>query len=53
MAATFAVPRIESERRADGTLILRSAEPLAEHAVSVIHDFRAGSEKARHDRRVT
>jgi len=44
MAETFAVPRIEAEHRADGGLILRSAEPLAEHPVSVIHSFRAGSE---------
>ena len=44
MPETFAVPRIEAERRDDGTLILRSAEPLAEHPVSVVHSFRAGSE---------
>src|SRR4051794_31328095 len=44
MAETFAVPRIESEQRADGSLLLRSAEPLADHPVSVVHSFRAGSE---------
>lgn len=44
MAETFARPRIEAEQRADGRLILRSAEPLAAHPVSVIHSFRAGSE---------
>jgi feruloyl-CoA synthase len=44
MAETFAVPRIESEQRPDGRLLLRSAEPLAEHPVSVVHSFRAGSE---------
>jgi feruloyl-CoA synthase len=44
MAETFAVPRIEAEQRPDGRLILRSAEPLAEHPVSVVHSFRAGSE---------
>jgi feruloyl-CoA synthase len=44
MTGTFAVPRIESERRPDGSLILRSAEPLAEHPVSVVHSFRTGSE---------
>jgi feruloyl-CoA synthase len=44
MAETFAVPRIEAEQRADGGLILRSAEPLGEHPVSVVHSFRAGSE---------
>jgi feruloyl-CoA synthase len=44
MTGTFAVPRIESERRPDGSLILRSAEPPAEHPVSVVHSFRPGSE---------
>ena len=44
MAETFAVPRIVSERWADGTLILRSAEQLADHPVSVVHSFRAGRE---------
>src|SRR3954453_21133781 len=41
--STFAVPRIEAERRTDGSLILRSSEPLAEHPLSVVHSFRAGS----------
>lgn len=40
---TFAVPRIEAERR-DGRLVIRSIEPLAEHPVSVVHSFRAHSE---------
>ena len=44
MSRTFAEPRIEAEQRADGILILRSAEPLAAHPVSVVHSFRAGSE---------
>jgi feruloyl-CoA synthase len=44
MGATFAVPRIESERLPDGRLLLRSAEPLADHPISVVHAFRAGSE---------
>jgi feruloyl-CoA synthase len=44
MAETFAVPRIEAEQRPDGRLVLRSADPLAEHPVSVVHSFRAGSE---------
>jgi len=44
MAETFAAPRIEAEPRADGRLILRSAEPVAEHRGSVVHSFRAGSE---------
>src|SRR3954462_6109395 len=41
---TFAPPRIEVERGRGGRLLVRSAEPLREHAVSVVHDFRAGSE---------
>lgn len=44
MTPTFAPPRIESEQRADGGLLIRSAEPLAEHPVSIVHSFRAGSE---------
>ncbi|WP_100499805.1 feruloyl-CoA synthase [Geodermatophilus chilensis] len=38
--ATFAAPRIESDRLTDGRVLLRSAEPLAEHPVSVVHEFR-------------
>ncbi|SDD30442.1 feruloyl-CoA synthase [Geodermatophilus telluris] len=38
--ATFAVPRIRSERLPDGRVLLRSAEPLAAHPVSVVHEFR-------------
>jgi feruloyl-CoA synthase len=44
MAETFAPPRIESELRPDGRLLIRSIEPLAEHPVSVVHSFRAGSD---------
>jgi feruloyl-CoA synthase len=44
MTSTFAPPRIEAERRPDGRLLIRSTEPLAEHPVSVVHSFRAGSE---------
>src|SRR5919198_1923651 len=40
----FAPPRIEAERRADGAILLRSAEPLGEFAPSMAHLFRAGSE---------
>jgi feruloyl-CoA synthase len=43
MVETFAAPRIEAEQRTDGRLILRSADPLADHPVSVVHSFRAGS----------
>jgi feruloyl-CoA synthase len=38
---TFAAPRIEAEQLPDGRLLLRSAEPLAGHPVSVVHSFRA------------
>jgi feruloyl-CoA synthase len=44
MAESFAPPRIESEQRPDGRLLIRSTEPLAEHPVSVVHSFRAGSQ---------
>jgi feruloyl-CoA synthase len=44
MPDTFRPPRIESEHLPDGRLLLRSAEPLADHPVSVVHSFRAGSE---------
>ncbi|HEX2073655.1 MAG TPA: feruloyl-CoA synthase [Geodermatophilus sp.] len=41
---TFAPPRIVAERRPDGRLLLRSAEPLGPYPVSVVHEFRRGSE---------
>jgi feruloyl-CoA synthase len=41
---TFAEPRIEAAEHRDGRLVLRSAEPLAKHPVSVVHSFRAHSE---------
>src|SRR3954447_16065799 len=41
---TFAAPRIEVVQGSGGRLLLRSAEPLGEHPVSVVHSFRAGSE---------
>ncbi len=44
MPDTFALPRIEAERRPDGRVILRSVEPLGAHAVSVVHAFRSHSE---------
>ena len=44
MAETFAPPRIESERRSDGRLLIRSVEPLADHPISVVHTFRAHSD---------
>ncbi|MDP9390548.1 MAG: feruloyl-CoA synthase [Actinomycetota bacterium] len=44
LASSFAPPRIEAERRPDGRLLIRSTEPLQDHAASVVHDFRAHSE---------
>ena len=44
MLSTFATPRIVTEPRPGGGLLIRSTEPLAEHPVSVVHSFRAGSE---------
>jgi feruloyl-CoA synthase len=43
-SSPFAPPRIEAEQRPDGRLLIRSAEPLLEHPVSVVHSFRAHSE---------
>jgi feruloyl-CoA synthase len=45
---TFAERRIHSERLPDGRLLLRSAEPLADHPVSVVHEFRRHSEAHPH-----
>ena len=44
MTATFAAPRIEADALPGGRLLLRSAEPLGEHPVSVVHAFRAHSQ---------
>lgn len=44
MTTTFSTPRIEAEASADGRLLLRSTEPLAEHPVSLVHSFRVHSE---------
>jgi feruloyl-CoA synthase len=41
--STFASPRIETEQRPDGRLLIRSTEPLGEHPVSIVHSFRAHS----------
>lgn len=37
---TFARPRIVSEQRADGSVLLRSAEPLGEHSAHLVQDLR-------------
>ena len=44
MTETFSNPRIEWESLPDGRLLIRSADPLAAHPVSVVHSFRAGSD---------
>src|SRR3954451_23188909 len=43
-ADLFAPARVGAEERADGALILRSAEPLGAYAPSMAHLFRAGAE---------
>src|SRR4051812_40276836 len=43
-ADLFAAPRVVAEERADGALLLRSAEPLGAYAPSMAHVFRAGAE---------
>src|SRR5262245_59456843 len=40
-AMLFASPDVIAEPAADGCLLLRSAEPLGEHPVTVIHSLRA------------
>jgi len=48
-ATLFASPDVVSERAGDGTLLLRSAEPLGEHPLTVIHSLRArGHEEPGH-----
>src|SRR3954469_14855928 len=44
VAHLFAPPRVVAEERADGALLLRSAEPLGAYAPSMAHVFRAGAE---------
>ena len=41
---TFAEPSVVREDTPDGRVLLRSTEPLREHPVSVVHDFRANAE---------
>ena len=43
-AELFATPRVIAERRDDGTLLLRSAEPLGPYARSMAHLFRDHAE---------
>jgi len=40
-APLFATPHITAQERPDGTLILRSTDPLGEHPPSLVHAFRA------------
>src|ERR1035441_8549608 len=37
----FARPRIAAQERQDGCLLLRSADPLQDYPVTVVHSFRA------------
>src|SRR3954467_13946007 len=43
-ADLFAPPRVVADERADGALLLRSADPLGPYAPSMAHLFRAGAE---------
>ena len=36
----FATPHVGHERRADGSLLLRSPDPLHDHPTTVLHSFR-------------
>jgi feruloyl-CoA synthase len=40
----FAPPRVEAEHRVDGTILLRSTDPLRAYAPSMAHMFRANAE---------
>ena len=46
----FASPSISAERRADGTILLSSDEPLGPYPPSMAHVFRAGAQ--RHPERI-
>ena len=41
MTALFSPPSIEMTQRADGCLLLRSADPLRDHPATVVHSLRA------------
>ncbi len=43
-AGLFAQPRIQREDRPDGSFLLRSQEPVAEHPPTLIHSLRAWAE---------
>ena len=49
IAELFATPQVIAEGREDGTLVLRSAEPLGPFAPSMAHLFRRHA-KAHPDR---
>jgi hypothetical protein len=40
----FSTPRVTAEQRGDGTLVLRSVEPLGDYARSLVRLFRSDSE---------
>jgi len=44
VSETFSAPRIQSQQAPGARLLLRSANPLADHPVSVVHSFRANAE---------
>src|SRR5436190_4454650 len=52
VAELFATPRVIAEGREDGTLLLRSAQPLGPSAPSIAHQFRDHAE-AHPDRLLT
>ncbi|MGH3444052.1 MAG: AMP-binding protein, partial [Nocardioidaceae bacterium] len=45
MTPLFAKPSIVAEERADGTLVVRSTQPLADHPHTILASFRSWAEK--------
>jgi long-subunit acyl-CoA synthetase (AMP-forming) len=45
-ARLFAAPRVTAENAADGSVLLRSADPLGEYPATVIHSLRAWADAA-------
>lgn len=44
-ATLFSTPDVRVETRTDGSLVLRSAEPLGEHPITVLHSFRSWADR--------
>lgn len=40
----FGTPRVTAEQRGDGTLLLRSVQPLGDYAPSLVRLFRSGAQ---------